>query len=213
MPLRKWKSNALNFDNDEIATTSLNLNIGSDNPNIKLVLGLGWQSDSDELCFSINNKIPSVMTKRTILSVISQIFDPLGLLAPCVISMKCLLQKLWLLKLSWDDPLPSDISRSWNEFIINLPLLNDLRIIRNVLVDSYTYIDLHVFCDASQYAYGACLYICSGNDNSETLVRLLMAKSRVAPIKPMTIPRLELCGALVALRLYEKAIYTLRVKA
>lgn len=70
---------------------------------------------------------------------------------------------------------------------------------------------MHIFCDASQVAYGACLYVRSTSDNA-VLVRLLSAKSRVAPIKPTTIPRLELCAALVGVRLYEKVLSSLRVQ-
>ncbi|XP_045534866.1 uncharacterized protein LOC123721177 isoform X2 [Papilio machaon] len=188
---------------------SLNLNIGSTEP--CKTLGLSWLIESDDLHFSTNNIKLNKLTKRGLLSVISQIFDPLGLLAPCIISMKILMQKLWLLKLSWDDPLPIEIIKSWQIIADSLPLLSSLRIPRLILCNSYDSIDLHIFCDASQSAYGACLYVRSTNDNV-VLVRLLSAKSRVAPIKPTTIPRLELCAALVGVCLYEKVLRSLRVQ-
>ncbi|XP_072936546.1 uncharacterized protein [Epargyreus clarus] len=208
MHLRKWKSNATCFES-EVAQTSLNLNIGSQQPS--KLLGLSWHANSDELCFPISDVIPNSNTKRNLLSSISQIFDPLGLLAPCVIKMKILLQKLWLDKLMWDEPLSPEIVKRWHHIIKTLPHLNDLRIPRLVVCDSYHTIDLHIFSDASENAYGACVYVLSTN-NEGVMVRLLMAKSRVAPIKPTTIPRLELCGVLVAARLYEKVLNSLRLK-
>ncbi|XP_050344657.1 uncharacterized protein LOC126769788 [Nymphalis io] len=143
-------------------------------------------------------------SKREILSVISQIFDPLGLLSPRVMTMKMLLQKLWLHKLSWDEQLPPEVNKLWSELIVDLPELNKIRIPRRVIIDSYQFLEFHIFCDASERAYGACLYVRSVSDEGDVLVRLLVAKGRVAPLKPTTIPRLELCGALVGVRIYEK---------
>ncbi|KAJ8957169.1 hypothetical protein NQ318_007730 [Aromia moschata] len=71
-------------------------------------------------------------TKRTILSCISQIFDPLGLLSPCVIIAKVIIQDLWLAKLGWDDLLPKNLSHVWSHFIDNLPILKELKIARRV---------------------------------------------------------------------------------
>ena len=208
MPLRKFKSNASQVMSD--SQSSINLNIGSKEPS--KTLGLGWSLESDELYFTINRAISNHPTKRSILSVIAQIFDPLGLLSPCVIIMKILLQKLWLHKLSWDDSLPTDISDMWDKFMKALPCLNHLRIPRMVICDLQKHIGLHIFSDASQNAYGACVYVRSVNENGEAQVRLLLAKSRVAPIKPTTIPRLELCGALVGVSLYEKVMKSFRIK-
>lgn len=210
MPLRKWKSNNAQVVSDHTDHSSLNLNIGSIEP--CKTLGLSWHTEPDVLCYSINPNITTVMTKRGVLSAISQIFDPLGLLAPYIIVMKIIMQKLWVHKLGWDDQLPSDISIIWSNIIRDLPLLNTLSIPRIILCDSYKDIDLHIFSDASQIAYGACLYVRSTSHDSNVLVRLLTAKSRVAPIKPTTIPRLELCAVLVGVRLYEKVIYALRAQ-
>ncbi|CAK1597961.1 unnamed protein product [Parnassius mnemosyne] len=209
MPLRKWRSNDPELLS-EIANTSLDLNIGSREPD--KLLGLGWHSDSDELCFPLNSLVPDGNTKRDLLSVIAQIFDPLGLLAPYVITMKILIQRLWLDKLSWDEPLSPEIKKRWYGIIKSLPFLNNIRIPRLVICESYRVLQLHIFTDASECAYGACIYVRSVSDKGEVMVRLLTAKSRVAPIKPTTIPRLELCGALVGARLYEKVVNSLRVK-
>lgn len=210
MSLRKWKSNVKSLVQDDTYNASLDLNIGS--LESCKTLGLNWQTDSDVLSFTINPKVSNIMTKRSILSTISQIFDPLGLLSPCIIVMKILIQNLWIHKLNWDDQLPSEIIQTWSKIINSLSMLNELIIPRPVLCDSYKIVDLHIFSDASQTAYGACVYMRSVDAKDNVCVRLLIAKSRVAPIKPMTIPRLELCAVLVGVRLYEKVTNSLRVK-
>ncbi|XP_045769775.1 uncharacterized protein LOC123870493 [Maniola jurtina] len=210
MPLRKWKSNDSRVVSSQNEEPPVCLNMGDSE--VSKTLGLNWQARSDDLRFSIDSAPSNVLTKRGLLSVIAQIFDPLGLLSPCVITMKMLLQKLWLHKLAWDDQLPLDIAKTWCEILETLPVLNTLRIPRLILCHSYTSVDLHIFSDASEGAYGACLYVRSIDAENNTCVRLLAAKSKVAPLKPKTIPQLELCGALVGVRLYEKVKSSLRVK-
>ncbi|XP_045783622.1 uncharacterized protein LOC123879758 [Maniola jurtina] len=211
LPLRKWKSNEPQLVSESTESTH-DLNVGGNEPS--KTLGLGWQPESDELHFPIGTSIAvKGNSKRDILSVISQIFDPLGLVSPVVIKLKIILQSLWLQNLSWDDPLTPEIQEAWCEAIKNLHVLNNLRVPRRVLIDSFMRLEFHVFSDASERAYGACLYVRSIDSSGRILVRLLLAKSRVAPIKATTIPRLELCGAQVAAKLYEKVISSLRVKA
>lgn len=215
MPLRKWKSNSPSLISDDYnkssdIQSSVDLNVGC-NEQYK-TLGLGWRPQSDELHFSIDVNLPHDITKRTMLSLISQVFDPLGLLSPIVISFKIILQKLWIQKLSWDETVPAEISELWCSLIKDLPELNNIRIPRRVFSDTILPVELHVFTDASQVAYGACVYARSINNDGTVTVRLLIAKSRVAPIKPVTIPRLELCGAMAGARLYEKVANSLRIK-
>lgn len=209
MPLRKWKSNCADLMSDSI-NSSIDLNVGGNEPS--KTLGLGWQTKDDCLCFSIGTTILSGTTKREMLSVISQVFDPLGLLAPVIISMKIMMQRLWLHKLSWDEALSQDIVEEWVSITQCLRVLNNIRVPRRVIIDSSRRVELHIFTDASERAYGACLYVRSISENGDIWVRLLVAKSRVAPLKPTTIPRLELCGALCGARLYKKVITALRVK-
>ncbi|XP_047520275.1 uncharacterized protein LOC125059771 [Pieris napi] len=207
--LRKWKSNEPQLISESATEASHNLNVGGNEPS--KTLGLGWLPVCDDLYFPIGFST-AANTKRTLLSVISQIFDPLGLLSPVVIKFKIILQSLWLQSLSWDEPLPSHIQALWMDATKNLNVLNNLRVSRHVMINSYEQLEIHVFSDASERAYGACLYIRSSDRNGNVLVRLLTAKSRVAPIKPTTIPRLELCGAQVAAKLYKKVCSSLRIK-
>ncbi|XP_041971999.1 uncharacterized protein LOC121727982 [Aricia agestis] len=180
-------------------------------------LGIGWLNMSDEFYFNTLYDFDSnsqVITKRYILSHISQIFDPLGLISPCIMQAKIILQRLWLLKIDWNDPVPIDVIAIWNRFVSSLSVLNNIRVPRCVLGDSsnYTTIELHIFTDASQLAYGACIYVRTISDNSNISVRLLCAKGKVAPLKPVSIPRLELCGALLGARLYDKVISSIHRK-
>nr|CAH7729894.1 unnamed protein product [Callosobruchus chinensis] len=151
-------------------------------------LGLFWKCDQDILTYKINvNKSHSgQMTKRIMLSRISTIFDPLGLVSPCIITAKVQLQKLWLENLTWDQPLPNNILTSWLEFSTDLDQLNDLLIKRKVTCDNYSQISLHGFADASESSYGACIYVVSRNANGDESSNLLCAKSKVAPLKLAT---------------------------
>lgn len=215
--LRKFKSNNQTIL-DHISPSSNNSNqildlSDSTTVNTCKTLGLNWICDSDILSFSINIKHPAkTITKRHILSVISQIFDPLGLVSPCVIEAKILMQKLWINKYQWDDEVSKDILDSWIVFSDTLPCLNQLKIPRWVLSDNCERYEIHVFSDASQSAYGACLYIRSVQRSGSVNVTLVTSKCKVAPIKPMTIPRLELCGALLAARLCTKVLSSLTLQ-
>lgn len=165
-------------------------------------LGLGWNPSTDNLHFPTKPlTVSGKLTKRIIMSNSLKIFDPLGLLSPSIIIPKIMLQKLWLLKIDWDDPVPQDIQESWDDFVNNLHSLAKFQIPRYVSCDNAKIIEIHAFSDASQCAYGACVYVKSVNQNNEVSIKLLCAKSKVAPLKPVTIPRLELCAALLAARL------------
>lgn len=209
--LRKWQSNSplvlAQITGASESSNSLNL---SENKNVSSkTLGLHWLCDSDSLSFSINIETNNKVTKRTILSVISQIFDPLGLVGPCVVEAKILMQKLWIAKCDWDDNVSQEIRDLWLSFVDTLPCLNTLKIPRWVLCDQSITHDIHVFTDASERAYGACVYVRSVNGQGSARVQLLVSKNRVAPIKPTTIPRLELCGALLGTRLCTKVMSSL----
>lgn len=202
--LHKWSSNserllqAINSD-----TTRCQVQNFSDNQNTK-TLGLYWSCVSDKLFFKIGSPHNGAVTKRTILSDIAQVFDPLGLLGPCIIIAKIILQTLWQHKVSWDESLPGDIHTKWETFRKQLPVLNHLQIPRYISEGDIDSMEIHGFSDASQEAYGACIYVRTTDKNGQLHIRLVCAKSRVAPVKIQTIPRLELCGALILAQLASK---------
>ncbi|XP_028168577.1 uncharacterized protein LOC114358739 isoform X3 [Ostrinia furnacalis] len=202
--LRKWQSNspdilkAILGDSNQESPTFLNL---SDHNTPSKTLGLNWLCNSDDLSFSINIDHVEKVTKRHILSVISQIFDPLGLVGPCIVEAKTIMQRLWIDKCEWDSKVSLEIDNMWRMFVSTLPYLNNLKIHRWVSFESAVNHEIHVFSDASERAYGACVYIRSISQTGSITVRLLLSRNRVAPIKSVTIPRLELCAALLGSRL------------
>ncbi|XP_070172242.1 uncharacterized protein [Polyergus mexicanus] len=140
--------------------------------------------------------LSNTVTKRAILSSIAPIFDPLGLLEPVIITAKILIQKLWLLKIDWDETVPLEIETKWRAYENQLSLLNTLRIPKKIIAHSPPYtIEIHGFCDASMDVYGVMVYIRKISFDGHRETRLLCAKSRVAPTKSVTLARLELCAA------------------
>ncbi|XP_018394547.1 PREDICTED: uncharacterized protein LOC108773254 [Cyphomyrmex costatus] len=134
-----------------------------------------------------------------------------GYLSPCLVLVKILIQKLWMHKLSWDEAIPSDLHSTWISFRNQINALNQIKIPRHVICKNYTRIELHGFADAAQGAYGACTYIHSIDHQNTSEVRLLCSKTRVAPLKQQTIPRLELCAALTLARLMKKILSSLNI--
>jgi hypothetical protein len=210
--LRKWVSNdptTLKELDPNLLTSSMT-NLGSD-ANTK-TLGILWSQQEDVIKCKVS-QTPSTTrwTKRSILSCIAQIYDPLGLLSPCIIQAKIMLQKIWLENLTWDESLPSNIFTEWRKFHSELKYLQELSIPRHVLINSPTRLELHGFSDACLTSYGACIYIRSVKEE-QVVVRLLCAKSKVSPLKGMTIPRLESQAALMLAKLVTKVRTALTIK-
>lgn len=194
--LRKWRSNVQNLsDLDNTSNKNLSFEVSSENK----ILGIYWNSISDSITYTVKrHEHNAAVTKRTILSIIAQIFDPLGLLTPVIIVAKLIMQELWQARLSWDESLPNSLHMKWLKFHDGLNELNNLEIPRGILISNYIDIQLHGFADSSEVAFGTCIYVrskASNNDNYN--VRLLCAKSRVAPLRKISLPRLELCAAVL----------------
>nr|XP_033200220.1 uncharacterized protein LOC117162454 [Bombus vancouverensis nearcticus] len=195
--IRKWASN----DNDLLHGLSLeetnHQHFLGDSQTLK-TLGVFWNSSDDSILYSVEVKpTPSRVTKRIISSEIAKIYDPLGLLAPVIVRAKMLLQRIWSSKIDWDESLPIELHTEWERYYAQLPLLNNVRFPRKAIIESAMEIELHGFCDASEKAYGACVYLRTLTINGRAWTQLLTAKSKVAPLKCQTIPRLELSGALL----------------
>ncbi|XP_017884602.1 uncharacterized protein LOC108627719 [Ceratina calcarata] len=172
-------------------------------------LGISWDARRDTIQYTVELPTNSKISKRTILSTIAKIFDPLGLLGPVTILAKTLMQRLWQLKIDWDESLPASIHTEWVTYANQLQKLSDMMFQRYTASRKYQRIELHGFCDSSERAYGACLYIRTIDSFGHIKIHLLCAKSRVAPLKTTTIARLELCGAVLLASLYstvQKAI-------
>ena len=157
------------------------------------ILGLYWEPKSDSLSFNLRTEIQGRVTKRKCLSMVSQLFDPLGLLLPVTIKARIFLQNLWKAKLDWDQPLPEVMNTEWEGHTAELHKAIKITISRVLTLIQEG--DMHVFGDASNMAYGACVYIVNGSGN------LVIGKAKVAPIKAVTIPKLELTAVLLPARL------------
>ncbi|XP_067213070.1 uncharacterized protein [Linepithema humile] len=118
------------------------------------------------------------------------------------------MQNVWRHKLQWDKSVPQDIYTDWLQFVQQLQSIGQICFKRKLFSEEYNDIQLHGFCDASNVGYSACLYVRSKGKRGN-IVRLVCANSRVAPIKTVTIPRLELCGALLLTRLYRETYKSL----
>ncbi|XP_068987481.1 uncharacterized protein [Bombus flavifrons] len=195
--IREWASN----DKDILRglterDTNRRLQLG-ESQTLK-TLGIYWDSQEDAILYSVEPTATITrVTKRSMSSVIARIYDPLGLLAPVIVKAKILLQRVWALKIDWDESLPAELHTEWDRYHIQLPLLNDIRFPRKTIIKAANHIELHGFCDASERAYGACVYLRSTNPEGHTQTQILTARSKVAPLKSLTIPRLELSGALL----------------
>nr|CAH7758019.1 unnamed protein product [Callosobruchus chinensis] len=205
--LRKWRSNfpeAIRQFPDTSESKSLEFSLNKEHE--FKTFGLSWNSENDSLKYKIHPHKPTSekITKRIIISKIASIFDPLGLLSPCIILAKIILKKLWLEKLTWDESLPHNLHHRWLEFSSQMNLLNSLHIPQKVTCDNAVKFELHAFSDSSEQAYGACVFIKSLNAKGDCSVNLLCAKSKVAPLKTITMPRLELCAALTLARMVSK---------
>ncbi|GFV83474.1 uncharacterized protein TNCV_982371 [Trichonephila clavipes] len=115
-------------------------------------------------------------------------------------------RKLWVLKLEWDEPLSNPITKEWNNFVSTLPVIQNIHVPR--LIIGKGRIIIHGFADASTAAYGAVLYAQSISEE-DVSTRLLCSKSRVEPVKPITIPRLELCACVLLSQLLERVLHSL----
>lgn len=143
-------------------------------------------------------------TKRSLVSETSKLFDPLGWLAPVIIKAKILFQGLWQAGLSWDQKLPEDIAKAWLHIRNELHLLEKIKIDRWIGKSLFTLsFELHGFSDASERAYAAVIYARIVNRDGSIHVVMLTSKTRVAPIHPITLPRLELCGFVLLANLIE----------
>ena len=213
--LRKFLSNSKRVlqaiaepDRKEIKSLELD-----DNQLIERTLGVQWYVEEDKLGF-IMNEVHRKDTRRNILSTMSSIYDPLGLLAPFILRAKILLQQLCKEKLSWDEDVPAQYRSEWDGWLQEFPLLTDLKVNRCYKPEGFgtpTRVEIHHFADASEQAYGCVSYIRYQNSQEKVHCAFLIAKARVAPVKPITIPRLELTAATVAVRVNSMILRELQV--
>ena len=188
-------------------------------PTEEKVLGSVWNKSNDTFSFRVKEDIAKVpntkapqgasgkLTKRTILSKIARIYDPIGFTAAFLIRAKMGMQRLWQRGFEWDEELPPATLDEWVRLFHEMRDLNHVTFNRCLTPpDAVGVPTLCIFSDASEEAFGACAYIRWQVSSDAYDVRFIAAKSRVAPLKPLTIPRLELQAAVLASRLYKSII-------
>ncbi|XP_053390135.1 uncharacterized protein LOC128553049 [Mercenaria mercenaria] len=177
-----------------------NVDLTGDNLPVQRTLGVLWCLDSDTFQYEIvSNNRP--LTRRGILSTVSSIYDPLGFISPAALSGKQILQQMCADQVGWDDPLPESLNGKWVKWcadLKNLPLLKFPRCVKPEGFGDIRITEMHHFSDASSYGYGQCSYIRLVNDVGQVHCSLLMGKSRVVPLRPITIPRLEFTAAVLS---------------
>ena len=205
MPLRKWMTNSPHLRERWKQEDMLASGLSTDQKLQTKVLGLWWDPEDDYLFFKVASILSflagSSPTKRTVLQASAQIFDPLGMLSPIVTVVKCLFQQLWERKIGWDELIPEDLQKTWNAWCKDLPMVEELKAPRWYgEINFGETAQLHVFCDSSTKAYGAAAYLRLGSPQG-VRTTLVASKCRVAPLKRLSLPRLELMGAVVGSRL------------
>ena len=207
--LRKWSSSDISLVDrlpESYRETADTKHIEAEEYFIK-TLGVVWKPKHDIFTYNVKPSEGSPQTKRQILSEVTSIFDPLGLLSPIVIQLQSLIQALWLDQLSWDDPLNQNLSQQYQNLRQHLKSIEEIQIPRCVLDKNTPFkeepLQLHVFCDASITAYVATVYIRQPICRGHFRCQILVAKTRVAPIKTICVPRLELCAALLGAQLVQ----------
>ena len=174
---------------------------------LESTLGLLWNCHTDTLRYRHRAIESTTPTMRHIYRVLASQYDPLGYILPYTTRAKIIVQHLWGKAREWDDPnLPHDLLKAWLSWENELPNLSTITLPRCLTphsVDtSLTTQDLHIFCDASERSYGAVAYMRTEDCQQQGNVSFLMARSRVAPKKQLSIPRLELCAALIGAQLF-----------
>jgi hypothetical protein len=199
--------------NDELNTSDMSMH----------VLGILWNPSSDKIQYNpllnfsnkkrskhtepdllvdqIPQEIPVVLTKRMVLEQVMRLYDPLGILSPFIVRGKIYLRETWDLGLAWDDPLPAHMRNKWVTFFIQMCQLSAMEYDRCLTPrDAQGQPTLVILSDASDKAYGFAAYIRWKLSDGKYFCRLVLAKSRIAPIRKLSTPQLELNGAVLAKR-------------
>ena len=213
--LTKWSSNSSELmdaipERDRAAVSLVNLESGlAEAHPITKALGLKWNTITDNLVFGIDvdvvkSKSKTVYTKREVASLAAKLFDPIGLIAPFLVRSKLILQSLWTKGVGWDEEIPMEVSLKWNQWIQELSELEHLHIPRcytDLPLGQNPKVELHAFGDASEVAYASAIYLRVVREDGRASTSLVMSKTRVAPVRKITLPRLELMAAVITARL------------
>ncbi|KAJ8358081.1 hypothetical protein AAFF_G00035180 [Aldrovandia affinis] len=205
--LTKWTSHnrkvLMSIPEEQRAKETKNLDLSSEALPVERALSIQWDTETDAFTYSI--KLPDKpMTRRGILAVVNSIYDPLGLLAPVILPAKLLLKDLCKEQRGWDEDISEKHAEDWKGWTEDVTYLSNFQVNRCLKPADFgrtASAQLHHFSDASEYAYGIASYLLLENKQGKKHCSLVMGKSRVASLKQVTIPRLELTAAVVAVKI------------
>ncbi|XP_070854449.1 uncharacterized protein [Drosophila suzukii] len=202
--LRKWSSNCWNLlqslPEEDRCYDPIQLTKGSPMESPVKVLGVQWNPGRDVMFVKPTEfDLSIVPTKRELLSQLSKIYDPLGIAAPTTVLLKLIFQESWTAVIHWDEPIAEALNARWRALVEDFSSLTKCQVPRYIAAP-YQHIQLHGLADASMHAYGAVVYSRVASDG-KFHINLVAAKTRVAPIESVSIPRLELNAALLLTRL------------
>lgn len=193
------------FPVEERASDLKDLDLGADPLPLQRSLGLNWVLQTDSFTFRVSRDIKP-FTRRGMLSTINSLYDPLGFASPITVQGKALVRDISSEQYEWDTPLPPEKEAHWRAWINSLADLEQLCISRSYLPTSMSCCnraELCVFADASTLAIAAVAYLRALDSQGRWHVGFVMGKSKLAPYPMHTIPRLELCAAVLAVELAE----------
>ena len=206
--LTKWISNSKrvldSIPAEDRAKEVKSLDLDSAVLPVERALGVHWDTQEDRLGIRIKKR-EAVFTRRGLLRIVSSIYDPLGFVAPFVLQAKRIFQDECKREKGWDDELEMQNAQKWKGWLDELPLLEGFKVDRCLIPGNFGQcisLQLHHFCDASQEAYGTVSYLRLVNDRGVIHCSFLLGRSRLAPIRYMTIPRLELSAAVMAVKMH-----------
>ena len=205
MHARKWLSNS-KVVMERVPKEDRASQIDLDCPELPSVktLGLLWSATTDNFTFKPRVSRESRITKRSFLSATASVFDPLGFITPYTVQARILIQDMWIDGCDWDDPLPETVNSKVVNWYSDLAELSDLKIprcLQKVATNSPVNRQIHVFADASEVAYGAVAYLRCVYHDGHVSTALISSRARVAPIAAVSIPRMELMAAVLAVQL------------
>ncbi len=202
------------FSPADYAKDLKHLNLDTDSPPLQRSLGLSWDLQNDAFTFHVNLS-DKPFTRRGVLATVNSLFDPLGMVAPITIQGKLLLRELSNTKSDWDAPLSTEKKVEWNLWKDSLQDLEQLRILRTYTPTSISHSlrkEIHVFSDASVQNISAVAYLKVTDSDGMCHVGFIMGKAKLAPQTSHTVPRLELCAAVLAVKIAEQIIQELDIK-
>ena len=207
--LHKFVSNNINLLNkipeSERAASIHSIDLTLQSLPIERAVGSFWDTESDSLQFNV--KVPIYSNppdRRSVLSIIASVYDPLGFIAPFVLSGKMILQQMCREDVTWNQPLPVHLLPRWKLWLHNLTQLSTVIIPRCFVIPQFGKVvrrELHHFSDASTMGYGQCTYLKQINEHGDICCSFVIGKARVTPLKMITIPRLDLTAALLSIKI------------